>query len=220
MPQKGRGSIAQWNPAVRPAQAGCWSAAGNASLIPLQLVFFSPAIIHVPLSAYFLSQCTSKEGGVALRQKHPCPQPPLRQHPPSWQWGSGSGIRHLCHSPIPCRNTQKCSSWNICLHHRMPGSMDVSGLQSTTPNAASSRSGRRTVRRSPSTASTGHPPPEPLAWDTSEGTTREIDPSRDTAWHPWPAAWGHAGQTQTRVVTALPGVHSVAARPGKEGVPK
>lgn len=76
------------------------------------------------------------------------------------------------------------------------------------------------VRRSPSAARTGHPPPEPLAWDTSEGTTREIDPSRDTAWHPWPAAWGHAGQTQTRVVTALPGVHSVAARPGKESVPK
>lgn len=99
---------------------------------------------------------------MALRQKHPCPQPPLRQHPPSWQWGSGSGIRHLCHSPIPCRNTQKCSSWNICLHHRMPGSVDVSGLQSTTPNAASSRSGRcsqafpeRGQNRAPSSRAAG-----------------------------------------------------------------
>lgn len=109
---------------------------------------------HSPVSSQSI---ISKAGGLAVRWNHPHPQPPPSQHPPSWR-----GILHLC----PAQSLQEqpeLQLLEICLHHRVPGSENVSGLQRTFPNAASIQ------HRAPScrAAGMGHPKRE------------RIDPSRD-----------------------------------------
>lgn len=137
-------------PSSEPAQAGCWSAAGNASLIPLR--HHPWATLLFPLRASSLRQEGLLSDGIT-----PTHSLPLSQHPPSWR-----GILHLC----PAQSLQEqpeLQLLEICLHHRVPGSENVSGLQRTFPNAASIQ------HRAPScrAAGMGHPKRE------------RIDPSRD-----------------------------------------
>jgi len=70
----------------------------------------------------------------------------------------------------------------------VPLRLDVSGLQSRSQQTANGRARRQEGRLSQIASSTGqfcwHPPPEPLALATPEGMMREMDPSRDPAWHP------------------------------------
>lgn len=129
-------------PSSEPAQAGCWSAAGNASLIPLH--HHPWATLLFPLRASSLRQEGLLSDGIT--PTHSLPH--HSTHPP----GVGFCISA---QPSPCRSSQNCSSWKyVCT----TGCLGVRTCQDF----------REPFQMQPA-SSTGHPPAELLGWGIPKG---------------------------------------------------